>query len=130
MTERMTAAQLRAGQEAQARAKNPKYGNKRVKTEDGDFDSQREAGRWESLKLLQRAGQITDLKRQVKIPLMGRDGPLLTETGRQRFYVADFTYFDVALGIPVVEDSKGARTKEYLLKKSVCAAQGITVKET
>lgn len=130
--ERMTAAEYLAGQGATpAQAPAPsKYRNQRITMADGDFDSKTEAARWEQLKLLARAGQIEDLQRQVKIPLYGRDGPLLGENGRPRVYVADYTYFDRALGVPVVEDSKGCRTKEYLLKKAVLRAQGIKIKET
>ena len=43
-----------------------KYGNNVIQTEDGKFDSQREYTRWCELKLLQRAGEISDLQRQVK----------------------------------------------------------------
>jgi len=42
-----------------------KFGNVKVDTEDGKFDSKRELGHWQELKLLERCGKITDLKRQV-----------------------------------------------------------------
>jgi hypothetical protein len=67
----------------------------------------------------------------VKIPLMGKDRPLLTRTGRPRTYVADFVYEDSRLNwATVVEDAKGHPTAEYLLKREILAAQGIEVIET
>lgn len=92
------------------------------------FDSKKEARRWAQLQLLQRAGEISGLERQVKIALLGRDGPILTPTGRQAYYVADFTYWEK--GVKVVSDAKGYRTPEYLLKRAILAAQGIEIRET
>lgn len=94
------------------------------------FDSRKEARRFVALQLLERVGEIRNLRRQVKIPLMGRDGPIKTPSGRQAFYVADFVYFDVRAGREVVEDSKGYRTKDYVLKRGILAAQGVKVTET
>lgn len=132
MSDRMTAAEYLAsiGQSPVPGATPAKYHNERVATDDGDFDSKAEAARWADLKIMQRAGQIKDLERQVRIPLHGQNGPLLGENGRPRVYVADFTYFDCALGVPVIEDRKGFKTKEYVLKKAILRAQGIEIKET
>lgn len=91
------------------------------------FDSKREARRWSALLLLQRGGVITDLRRQVKFALHGRDGPILTPTGKQAHYVADFVYTEN--GREVVEDAKGHKTADYLLKKAILAAQGIIIRE-
>lgn len=92
------------------------------------FDSKKEARRWAQLQLLQRAGEISGLDRQVKIALLGRDGPIRTPTGRQAYYVADFTYWEK--GVQIWDDSKGYRTPEYLLKRAILAAQGIEIRET
>jgi hypothetical protein len=86
-----------------------KYNNKRINTEDGWFDSQREFKRWLDLKMLQRAGRISDLRRQVKFVLIPKMGPL-----REIVYRADFVYFEK--GKEVVEDSKGYRDRVYKLK--------------
>lgn len=92
------------------------------------FDSKKEARRWAALQMLQRGGVISDLRRQVKIALQGRDGPILTPTGRQAHYVADFVYMEG--GVEVIEDAKGFRPAEYILKRAILAAQGVTIRET
>ena len=107
-----------------------KYGNKKVTVDGIKFDSKKEAKRWADLKLLERAGEIANLERQVPFYLEGRDGPILTPTGRKMRYVADFTYTDWRhKGAKIIEDAKGFRTKEYLIKKAILAAQGIVITE-
>lgn len=90
------------------------------------FDSLKEARRWAELRLLERAGEIRNLRRQVRIALHGRDGPVKFQpSGREAFYVADFTYEDRRLGwAEVIEDSKGHQTPEFKLKRAILAAQG------
>lgn len=96
------------------------------------FPSLREARRWAELRLMERAGEIRDLRRQVPIVLLGRDGPLRNgRSGKPKTYIADFTYQDRRLGwAEVVEDAKGYPTPEYRLKRAILAAQGVQVKET
>lgn len=106
-----------------------KYGAKAATVGDEKFSSKREAKRWTELQLLQRGGAIRDLQRQVKFQLFGRDGPVLTPTGRKAHYVADFVYVDCRSGLEVVEDAKGYPTPEYLLKRAVLAAQGVKIVE-
>ncbi len=106
-----------------------KYGARRTNVGGVNLDSKREAKRWAELQLLQRAGEIADLDRQVPVELHGRDGPLLTPTGRVKRYVADFRYTDLRTGLTIWEDAKGFPTPEYKLKKAVLAAQGIEVQE-
>ncbi len=106
-----------------------KYGATRTNVAGVNFDSKREAKRWAELQLLQQAGKIADLDRQVPIELQGRDGPLLTPTGKVKRYVADFRYTDLRTGLTIWEDAKGFPTPEYKLKKAVLAAQGIEVQE-
>jgi hypothetical protein len=89
---------------------NSKYNNKRTWTEDGWFDSQRELKRWGELKLLERAGQITNLRRQVDFDLIPASVGL-----RKIIYRADFVY-DMD-GKHIVEDSKGFRDRTYKLKR-------------
>ena len=106
-----------------------KFGAK-AETVDGiRFASKREARRWGELQLLQRAGQIMDLRRQVKFHLFGRDGPILTPGGRVAQYVADFVYVDNRNGLEVIEDAKGYPTPEYKLKRAILAAQNIKIIE-
>ena len=102
-----------------------KYGNIKTTTSDGiTHDSIREANRWCELKLLERAGKITDLQRQVKFELLPKqDGE------RAVYYIADFVYTED--GKQVVEDAKGFRTKEYKLKKRMLLYfKGIKIRET
>jgi hypothetical protein len=95
------------------------------------FDSMREARRWGELRLLEKAGEIRALKRQVALPLMGRDGPLKTRTGRQMKLTVDFVYEDRrANWATVYEDSKGAITRDYEVRRAVAAAMGIEVMES
>lgn len=109
--------------------KRTKYGSKTVKRDGITFHSKKEADRWSQLKLLEKAGRITNLERQVKIPLWGRDGPVMTDKGtRQRTYVADFTYVDWDLnGVKVIEDSKGFETPEFKLKRAILEAQNVSL---
>ena len=58
MTERMTAAALKATQGRPREKRKAKYGNQRVTNADGKFDSKREAARWAQLLVLERAGRL------------------------------------------------------------------------
>lgn len=106
-----------------------KYGNKKTVVDGITFDSRKEAVRWSELKLLQRAGEIFDLQRQVPftlIPKQVRDGKVIE---RPCVYKADFVYKDKD-GTEIVEDTKGMRTKEYVIKRKLMLWQfGIVVKE-
>lgn len=102
-----------------------KFGAIKQKFDGHNFDSTKEARRWGELKLLERAGEIRDLKRQVRIPLEGRDGPVkFIKSNRTAVYVADFVYFDTRLGAEVIEDAKGYETDVFKLKRAILAAQG------
>lgn len=100
-----------------------KYHNRKVRTSDGiEHDSRKEALRWEYLKRLEGMGLIKDLKRQVKYILIPSQKEVVdgkTKTIEQAAtYVADFVYTDWN-GKLVVEDSKGYRTREYILKRKL-----------
>lgn len=99
------------------KSKKSKYGAKKVEIDGIKFDSRRESERYIILKHLQQIGAIKDLQLQVPFELQPKyviDG----KTIRAIKYVADFVYKDKS-GNTVVEDSKGYRTKEYLLKKKL-----------
>ena len=83
---------------------NSKYRAKSVTTEDGFFSSKKEEARWCELKLLEKAGEIKDLKRQVRFPLHYRSGDNII-----CHYIADFTYFDLKKYKNICEDVKGYR---------------------
>lgn len=99
-----------------------KMGARKVYTTEGTFDSMEEHKRWCSLKLLLRAGVISDLRRQVKYSL-DAGGIHISN------YVADFVY--LSDGIEVVEDSKGFKTPEYIQKRRLMKEiLGIEIFET
>lgn len=120
-----------------------KYKNLKVNLGNITFDSKKESRRWQELCLLQRAGQITDLQRQVKfvlIPTQYEKFPRYsTKTGKRLkdgirtleqecSYVADFVYMKD--GKQVVEDTKGVKTKDYIIKRKLLLERhGIRIKE-
>lgn len=98
-----------------------KFRNQKVTTEDGRFDSKREASRWNVLRLEEKAGRITKLRRQVAFSL-SVNGEHVAK------YVADFVY--ERDGERIVEDAKGFRTELYVMKRKLMAAvHGITIIE-
>ena len=98
-----------------------KYGARKVTAPDGQkFDSQKEYHRWCELKLLERAGRITGLARQVKFVLIPSQKDSHGKTiERECSYLADFSYIDTATGESVVEDAKGVKTEAYKIKKKL-----------
>ena len=88
------------------------------------FDSKKEFIRWCELRIMERSGVISDLKRQVKYELIPK------QTGeRACTYIADFQYYQD--GNLVVEDCKGFRTDSYKIKRKLMLwVHGIKIKET
>lgn len=118
-----------------------KYGNKKARHAGIVFDSRRERNRYIILSSMEKAGEISDLQMQVSFELI----PAVYETvakqlktkvkmvercvQRATHYIADFVYKDKD-GKIVVEDAKGMKTKEYMLKKKMMRAfLGIEIKE-
>lgn len=110
-----------------------KYHNKKIDIDGHMFDSRKEATRYLVLKGEEKAGLIQNLQLQTKYELI----PAIYEgTGKNRkclqracVYKADFTY--EKNGRTVVEDTKGYRTKEYLIKKKLLFWRyGIQIDET
>ena len=102
-----------------------KYHNQKTKTIDGiEHDSKKEATRWMELQMLQRAGEIANLRRQVTFELIPKqDGE------RACNYIADFVYLDKS-GKTIVEDAKGVRTDVYKIKRKLMLWRyGIKIKE-
>lgn len=103
-----------------------KYHNREVTVDGLRFQSVKEADRWHELRLMERAGEITGLVRQVKIEIIPK-----TKLYRAVSYVADFVYFDKRAGKTVYEDTKGMQTEVYKLKKKLLYwRHGIEIKET
>ncbi|RBO54780.1 hypothetical protein DSD19_04665 [Rhodovulum sp. BSW8] len=108
-----------------------KYRNRRTRRDGIEFDSKLEADRYSELRLMERAGEITDLELQPCIPLIGPSGePVRGENGRALTYRGDFGYV-ASDGRRVIEDvkSKPTKTAVYRLKKAILAAQGVTITE-
>lgn len=109
-----------------------KYGAKKVVTPEGIFDSRKEHRRWCELRLLERAGKISRLRRQVKYVLIPaqHEEQYKKLIERECSYKADFVYVD-ADGQEVVEDTKGVRTADYKIKRKLMLYKyGIRIKET
>lgn len=110
-----------------------KYGNKKITTPDGQtFDSKKEKERYDTLRLLEKNGQIWNLQRQVKyilLPSIKEQVPVQLKTKvsykektlfKETAYYADFVYMEN--GEEVVEDVKASdyfQDPVYKLKKKL-----------
>ena len=119
--------------------KNNKYSNQKVTIDGETFDSKREAKRYFELKLLERAGEIKNLKRQEKYVVIPPQYEWITDAKgkpkqrcieRECCYIADFVYHDARTGELVVEDTKGVRTEKYIIKRKLMLKEyGIKISE-
>lgn len=119
----------------------PKYKNRKVNIDGVEFDSMKEYWRYSELKLLESTGHIKGLQRQVKYILLPaqREPDIVGKRGgvkkgrlleREVAYYADFVYTDADTGALIVEDTKGMRTTEYIIKrKMMLFFHGIRIKE-
>lgn len=96
------------------RRRGNKYGNEPVTVDGHRFQSKREARRYGELKLLERAGVITNLELQPCFTITVNGQRVCT-------YYADFAYVDRS-GHRVVEDAKGFKTAVYRLKRKLMLA--------
>ena len=125
------------------RSKN-KYNNRKIKVNGEVYDSIKEYTRYRELRLLEKAGAITDLQRQVKFVLIpaqyetyeryGKRGQRLKDgrkcVEKECSYYADFVYIEN--GKKVVEDTKSdaTKTKDFIIKrKLMLMVHGIRVRE-
>lgn len=111
-----------------------KYGAQKVKVDGITFDSKKEARRYSELKILEKANQIHDLRLQVKfllVPAQREENEEVYQRGKRKgqpkegkliekelSYYADFVYYDSS-GKMVVEDAKGYRTTDYIIKRKL-----------
>ena len=108
-----------------------KYNSKKIAADGKVFESLREFNRYRELTLLQYVGKIYDLRCQVEYELIP------PKSGRHRkergvCYIADFVYKERTEqgDIEVVEDAKGCRTRDYIIKrKLMLAVHGISIRE-
>lgn len=96
-----------------------KYGNKKVQLDGITFDSRKEANRYAELKLMQKGGAIKDLELQKEfeiIPAQYIDGKCVERACK---YKADFYYYDNFAQEWCCEDTKGFKTKDYIIKRKL-----------
>lgn len=106
-----------------------KYNAVRTSVDGISFASKKEARRYGELKLLERAGEIKNLRLQTRWPLWGYNGKELTSSnGRVLVYVSDFDYMEGRHRI--IEDAKGMKTEVYKLKRAIMEANGYQIRET
>lgn len=74
--------------------KHNKYSNRKVTIDNILFDSKKEARRYQQLKLMEKAGLITDLALQPKFTLQ-ESFKYKNKTYRKIDYIADFSYVRV-----------------------------------
>lgn len=113
--------------------KRSKYLNKKINIDGEIFDSSKEYDRYLELKNLEERGLICDLQRQVKFVLIPKQietierysaktgKPLKSKTRvaeKECSYFADFVYYTTD-GQLVVEDAKGLRTTDYIIKRKL-----------
>lgn len=105
-----------------------KYRSRKTVVDGITFDSKREADRYRELRAWEKAGVISGLTRQqafTLIPTQRIDGKVVERAVK---YVADFCYYRD--GKYVVEDTKGFRTADYIIKRKLMLyAQGVQIKE-
>lgn len=122
-----------------------KYNSRKVTVDGETFHSVKEYRRFQELRLLERAGKIQGLRRQVKFLLIPsqyeaharwskktgkrlKDGKRCVE--KECCYIADFVY-GYPDGRTVVEDTKGVRTADYIIKRKLMLhVHGIRILET
>lgn len=117
-----------------------KYGNAKAEIDGELFDSRKEARRYLYLKHELDTGKISDLQRQVRFELIPaqREPDTVGPRGGVKKgrtielacdYVADFVYRNED-GATVVEDAKGMRTKDYVIKRKLMLyVHGIRIRE-
>lgn len=117
-----------------------KYKSRKTSVNGVNFDSRKEADRYIELNLLSRSGAIKGLKRQVRFELIPAqyEPDIISPRGKVKkgklieravSYIADFVYNDRD-GNLVVEDVKGIRTKDYIIKRKLMLyIHGIKIKE-
>ena len=122
-----------------------KYRAKKTEVDGIMFDSKKEAQRYQQLKLMEKAGVICNLNRQVKyelVPAQYINGKLVE---RAVTYTSDFEYDELikarqrtvmvydgasVIGKHIVEDVKGVRTDVYKIKRKLMLHKfGIRIRE-
>ena len=96
-----------------------KYHSRKITVNGIVFDSHREARRYQELQLLLRAGEISQLEMQKKYTLIPAQKKPSGGTERAVTYTADFVYIDNRTGKETVEDAKGMKTQQYIIRRKL-----------
>ena len=115
-----------------APAKKTKYGNQPQEVGGEKYRSKRELTRHRELLMLQEVGKIENLRREVPFVLVPTQRKQDGKSERGVVYVADFVYDHFPQGFRQVciEDVKGVRTKEYVIKRKLMLQKhGIEIQE-
>ena len=91
-----------------------KYSNQKVVIDNIKFDSKKEANRYLELKIIEKAGEISNLQLQKSFLLIDKQ-----KDERAVTYKADFVYYDDKKQRWIAEDVKGYKTKEYIIKRKL-----------
>ena len=94
-----------------------KYHNRKTK----GFDSAKEWRRNQELEIMQRAGEISELNKQVPFVVMPSytiADETTNRTVREIRYIADFTY-RLKDGTRIIEDVKGIQTDVFKIKRKL-----------
>lgn len=133
-----TQAQVMAKMAVQEVKKRSKYGNRKVVRDGIKFDSEREAARFGELKVLRAMGKIRNLRLQANFTLVEGYTTIEGKRIKPMAYRADFVYEratdpdrnGTVYWLREVEDAKGTKTKDYLLKKKLMQDKyGIMIRE-
>ena len=107
-----------------------KYHNVKWEMDGEKFDSQKEARTYAELKLLEKAKEIKNLRRQVPFELIPNqyvDGKLVE---RKCMYIADFVYEENGKTVVVDTKSEATKTPAYRIKRKLMLhVHGIRIKE-
>lgn len=128
-------------------AGNNKYNAHKTEVDGKSFDSHKEAARYVQLTMLEKAGEIKDLRLQVKyilIPAQREPDTIGARGGvkkgklieQELSYIADFVYTETETGQMVVEDVKGYKQSDAaayrvftIKRKLMLYLKGIRIKE-
>lgn len=95
-----------------------KYRNKKIIVDGIEFDSKLEANRYCQLRILEKAKEIKNLRRQVEY-IIQEGFKKNNKTIRPIKYVADFVYYDLKKKKIIIEDTKGYKNEVYKIKKKI-----------
>ena len=105
-----------------------KYGAKPTVVDGHRFPSMGQARRYSELRLLEQAGQISNLELEPVYPIVINGEPVMMRNGQVARYTGDFRYFEN--GVRVVEEFKGFVVRDYPLRRALVEhIYGVKIRE-